>query len=257
MLACFVVVLVLFSIVQTKIIHYSSMDYYPMTFFAAWGLDRILRREIQLSIFQKIGLLFISLFWGILLFVIPYLGIHKEEIIPYIHDKNFLHQLEIPIQWDLYASAFGIIFIALIAIAMMKFKGQKIRSGFIILSIAIVFLIQVLSYYYLPRIEKMVQGELIQFCQSHKKESADHVALFLKSYAIFFYSEVKPFVNKEDSLKHLYYLYLPIERDVYIYTRTIDRIHTDTGRIPNLQYLYGKGGFEFYKRTKQWVDPIV
>ena len=41
MMVSFWVVLILFSIVRTKIIHYSSFCYFPLTYLAAWAASRI------------------------------------------------------------------------------------------------------------------------------------------------------------------------------------------------------------------------
>ena len=250
MLACLITVLVVFSLVQTKIIHYSSMDYYPISFFAAFGIQQLLQLKTKIQKWQYFFLILIGLLWGLVLVLVPYIANHKELIMPLIKDPNFLAQLELNIQWHTWASLFGIVFLIFYFIGIKLLLNHQIGQGFLLISIAILFLIQIIFYYYLPRIENMVQGELVSFCKSHQNDNADHVALYLKSYNIFYYSNIKPFINKEDSLKHLYYLYMPLERDVYIYTRTMDKTKTDTGNIRQLEYLYGKGGFEFYKRKK-------
>jgi hypothetical protein len=41
MVILFWVVLILFSIVKTKIVHYSSLCYFPLTYLAALQLERI------------------------------------------------------------------------------------------------------------------------------------------------------------------------------------------------------------------------
>jgi hypothetical protein len=41
-------VLILFSIVNTKIVHYSSLCYFPLTYLAALRLERIWRGERKL-----------------------------------------------------------------------------------------------------------------------------------------------------------------------------------------------------------------
>ena len=61
----FWVVLILFSIVQSKIVHYSSPAYFPLTFLAALVLDKILKKEIRFATWMKavlvlIGALFIA-----------------------------------------------------------------------------------------------------------------------------------------------------------------------------------------------------
>ena len=50
MLILFWVVLILFSVVQSKIVHYSSLCYFPLTYLAALTLMQLEERKIQFSI---------------------------------------------------------------------------------------------------------------------------------------------------------------------------------------------------------------
>src|SRR5262249_48687884 len=43
------IVLILFSVVQSKIVHYSSLSYFPVSFLSAWFLTRILDQKIKWS----------------------------------------------------------------------------------------------------------------------------------------------------------------------------------------------------------------
>jgi hypothetical protein len=104
--------------------------------------------------------------------------------------------------------------------------------------------------YYIPRIEKMVQGALIEFCQEHKTEDANQCALYMKSYAMFYYSERKPFDNVEDTFKHLHYISGKLEKKCYFYLRTTDTIKFDHYSGQKIYKLYNKNGFTFYKREK-------
>jgi len=126
--------------------------------------------------------------------------------------------------------------------------NSKVKKAIIPISIACVLCIQVIAIYYLPRIEKLVQGSLVEFCESLNGKDVNTQALYVKSYNQYFYSNRLPYINKEDSLKHLYYLYYPLEKDCYFILRTIDKINMDTSRSPNANFLYSKNGFVFYKR---------
>ena len=79
MLILFWVVLILFSIVKTKIVHYSSLCYFPLTFLAALQLERLWNggKSTQWSrlLMGGIGTLF-----AVVTLVLPYLGIHPERI---------------------------------------------------------------------------------------------------------------------------------------------------------------------------------
>lgn len=250
MLSCFITVLLVFSVVQTKIIHYSSMDYYPMTFFSAIGLAYLTKKHLSFHKIQSILLYAIGAIWSIALIFTPIAGINLEKIKPYIHDTNFLLQLDTPIEWNLWAILFGLMFGVLYFYGLILIHKKKIEKGVLALFMACIICIQTLMLYYVPRIEKMVQGSLIEFCQEHKKEDANQCALYMKSYAMFYYSERTPFQNVEDTFKHLHYLYLPIQKDCYFFLRTIDTAKLDRSMGPKMNKLYNKNGFTFYKREK-------
>ena len=56
----FWVVLILFTIVRSKIVHYSSMCYFPLTFLASVVIYRIIEGELELLRWQKTGLLILG-----------------------------------------------------------------------------------------------------------------------------------------------------------------------------------------------------
>jgi hypothetical protein len=188
--------------------------------------------------------------WTVALIITPYLGMHLDWIEPLIQDQNFKNQLATAIQWNLFASSFGVVFGILFFYGLWALYRNQIQKGAIIVFASCLFGIQVLSMYYLPRIEQLVQGSVIEFLEGLRGKDVNTQALFIKSYNQYFYSNRMPFQNREDTLKHLYYLYFPIERDCYFILRTIDRIKLDTTLGPNTKFLYEKSGFSFYQRIR-------
>lgn len=80
-----VVVLVLFSIVRTKIIHYSSLAYFPITYLAAYGLYKLIYiSKKKPNGLMVAGLTLIGTLVAIILISVPYLGRHINLIEPYI-----------------------------------------------------------------------------------------------------------------------------------------------------------------------------
>lgn len=165
MIACGVVVLVVFSLVQTKIIHYSSMDYYPITFFSALGICKMLDNASALKKWQLWILSLIGGLWAIALIAVPILGNKLKTIKPYIHDKNFLEQLQTPIEWDYWAAGFGVIIGIVFFYGIYVLTRANIQRGIILLFASCILIIQVVSIYYLPRIEQLVQGSMVDFCK--------------------------------------------------------------------------------------------
>jgi 4-amino-4-deoxy-L-arabinose transferase-like glycosyltransferase len=249
MLACGIVVLVVFSLVKTKIIHYSSMDYYPITFFSSIGISYLIDKNSKLSNALILILGLIGSIWFLALVLTPIVGNNIELVKPYIGDKNLLEQLKTPIQWHYAASILGLIFGVIFFYGIYKIRSNT-KHGMLAIFIACVFCTQSIALYYLPRIEKLVQGSLVEFCQTLKGKDVNTQSLYVKSYNQYFYSDRQPFKNIEDTLKHLHYLYYPLEKDCYFILRSIDRINMDTSRSPNAEELLSKEGFIFYLRRK-------
>ena len=53
------VVLVLFSLVRSKIVHYSSLAYFPLTYLAALSLEKMSSRSWRLSPFFRLSIAFL------------------------------------------------------------------------------------------------------------------------------------------------------------------------------------------------------
>src|SRR5690606_13079564 len=75
----FWVVLILFSIVTTKIVHYSSMTYLPLSFLAALHVVQLLEKRRALAKWQRIWLLVQGLLLGLLFFLLPIAVMNKER----------------------------------------------------------------------------------------------------------------------------------------------------------------------------------
>ena len=113
MLHLFWVVLILFTIVQTKIAHYSSMCYYPLTYLAAHTIYNIIYSEnvlpklvIGLGIFLTVilGITFIAI--GMIDYFIP--ALIKSNL---IDDKFAVSCLQTPVKWNGLEWVIGVLFL--------------------------------------------------------------------------------------------------------------------------------------------------
>ena len=64
MFLLFWVVLLLFSVVRTKIMHYSSLCYFSITFFALLYFKQLLEKKRHFSVVLKVGLTFYCVYLG-------------------------------------------------------------------------------------------------------------------------------------------------------------------------------------------------
>lgn len=76
MLILFWVVLILFSLVSTKIVHYSSLAYYPISYLSALVIYQINRGLISFSSWMKVSLIAIAFIFGGLVIFLPWLSEH-------------------------------------------------------------------------------------------------------------------------------------------------------------------------------------
>ena len=81
MVLLFWVVLILFSIVKTKIVHYSSLCYFPLSFLSAYGINKLLTGESKWNSRLKFLGIVISLFLGLAFSLIPLIDNLKEIFI--------------------------------------------------------------------------------------------------------------------------------------------------------------------------------
>ena len=80
MLILFWVVLILFSIVKTKIVHYSSLAYFPLSFLAVYGILQFFEKG-KIGKWTKAGLIGVSVVLGLAISVLPFIEKYKAWII--------------------------------------------------------------------------------------------------------------------------------------------------------------------------------
>lgn len=239
MTICGILVLILFSIVQTKIIHYSSMAYFPISYIAAKALAH---SEFELKKWQKHLFIVFTFLILLVLTITPVFGVHLEDILPYIKNKQTQSQLMIPVKWTYIESIYAIIFSFIIIILYFKIN-QKVNFFFLLTPLFIVYFMILYS----PKIERYVQGHLIDFYKSKKGENVDIVPLYIKSYACFYYANKQPFENRTEK-NHIFYLYENINRDAYFILRNKDTHNIDTTKLTDVHQLKEIDGYSIYCR---------
>ncbi|HLL95651.1 MAG TPA: glycosyltransferase family 39 protein, partial [Spirosoma sp.] len=83
----FWVVLILFSIVQSKIVHYSSLCYFPLTYLAALTLMQLEERKIQFNNWMRAGLIVVGSLFAIVTIAAPILA-QRMDLVKSVADKD-------------------------------------------------------------------------------------------------------------------------------------------------------------------------
>lgn len=272
MLFSFWIVLILFSIVKTKIVHYSSFCYFPMSFLAAYSVYSLIKEKKRLPKWLSIGQLVITILIGFIILIVPVFDKNKAWFI----DKfNITHSftlgnLSAEPGWSGWESTIGIFLIIGMIISLYKIKKGKTFKGFRLMAIVSVIFIYSTVIFITPGAEKYSQNAAIEFFKSKEGEDV-YVQTFYKSFAKYFYpkfenfSEDHPFTiewnrrkvdvkEKIIDIKEIYYRrWLAegnIDKTAYFVIR-IDKKEEILKRFPKVSVLYEKNGYVFCIRKPE------
>ncbi len=178
--------LVLFSIVQTKIIHYSSLGYFGVTYLAAIGWQQSRRVALPWLVNGMALLVIVSL--SILL---PLVMKQVESWLPWVEDSFTQEALRSrPVVWAGWEGWPGLLF--LFGLGMLFLLRLHSGVRLIGLGLLVMWWESFVLWVYAPRAEAYSQGPLIHFCKRAAAEGALIWPLGFKSYAPYFYGRIMP-----------------------------------------------------------------
>lgn len=240
----FWVVLLLFSIVKTKIVHYSSLCYFPLTFLAALQLYRIAEGKVSLLKPVKILLTVIGVVLAIAITCLPLVGLNKDILIPLIDDPFAVGNLQANVHWSIAEISWGLIYLGGIITAVVLMQ-KEFRKGVLVLCAVQVITIQVTVLHFTPKIEAISQRAAIEYFQSFIGKDVYVHVLGYKSYAHLFYTQKQPQTNNNyDNEEWL--LTGDIDKPAYFICKVME---ADKYRaMPQLEETGSKNGFVFFKR---------
>jgi 4-amino-4-deoxy-L-arabinose transferase-like glycosyltransferase len=199
----FWVVLIVFSLVTTKIVHYSSMCYLPLAVVGGVWLANMK----VFTKFQKWMLAIVGSIWFIIMLVFGLFAFNPDVLLKslsrVIKDDFVLAQLKSETQWSILPLFLSVALIAMIIKAI--YDGNKL--GVVRLLVVNTLIITLFIASAVPSIERTVQGQWINKLSTYKGQSAAHFTVGFKSYAHLFYTAQQdlPEVNliKEKLLKEM------------------------------------------------------
>lgn len=240
----FWVVLILFSIVETKIVHYSSLCYLPLTFMAAQFVYKWKQAQTRIRGYQVVLFACIAMVLSLVLLFIPQIDQFKARLVPYIKDPFAVASLSVNGGWQGYEVIPGILFLlaSLFFVGMIiRWRVYKASLRFLLFSsILIPSLLIILA----PRIEKYSQGPAIAFFESLQGKDVYIETLGYKSYAQYFYGRTPMHANPAS--KDLNWLISgPTDKDAYF---SLHVNHIDGHVNEQMKEIGRSGGFVFYYR---------
>ncbi len=249
----FWVVMVLFSIAKTKIIHYSSLLYFPGVFLAGLFVWECLKKDKKVT--WDVYILFIigMLVWGIAPMLINQVAEKLPRILsilPENKEKNFITGiLSSPVAWSGFEWLIGALFF-LGLIINVRFLYQKKYLHFIYLQLFLTLgLINGEYCFVLPKIARYTQGANVDFFKNLAGKNVYAASANYKSYTPFFYGQTQP--NANSSARNMDWLLTgEIDKDVYLSVKNnLTKADLDE-RYKNFNVLYESGGFIFMLRKK-------
>ncbi|MFI5134634.1 MAG: ArnT family glycosyltransferase, partial [Chitinophagales bacterium] len=246
MLILFWVVMLLFSIVKTKIVHYSSLAYFPLSFLAAHVIARHIDEKKRFSGWMIFLLFLFGITFSLLLFGVPWLAQHKEILIPYLQDPFAVDCLKTEVHWNGYESVIGIAYGICVCAAVYFLLKKNLQRGILIIYISTALCLFIYLKAVVPKIEQYSQDPAIEFYQSLQGEKVYVTTFGFKSYAQYFYFRKQP-GDPAESHSDDWLQKGNIDRPAYFVTKTTSM--QDIEKISGTKFLYQKGGFAFYERS--------
>lgn len=268
----FWVVLILFSIVKTKIVHYSSMTYLPLSYLAAYYIYYLYKSKAIPKKWIFTTLYVIAILFGLILTLLPIAAINKEKIFPYIKDPFAVASFNQDVYWSGLEFLIGVVFIAITVYGIYMLSRGNILKYVSFMGYGVAISLFLYLVVVVPKIENYSQRPAIEFYKELQGKNVYVTTLGFKSYAHYFYFNMpqndsnsglsKKIHEFKTSLKNNEKVRLTeltsvindwllkgnIDKDAYFVTKTT--WHTPDDLMGYLTLIKTKGGFNFYKRKQ-------
>jgi uncharacterized membrane protein YiaA len=240
----FWVVLILFSIVKTKIVHYSSLCYFPLIYLAALQVYRAMYEGVKVKNVVKVILLVTGSLIAIAIAALPVVGLNKDKLVPIIDDPFAVGNLQALVPWSYAECIWGVLYLVGIWVAVFMLH-KRFRLGMLVLCIVQLVMIQVTVLHFTPKIEAYSQRAAIDFFKSLQGKDCYVHVLGYKSYAHLFYTRKTPPSNPQ-SYNEDWLLNDAIDKPVYFICKITSA--PNFAALPQLQQIGEKNGFVFFRR---------
>jgi hypothetical protein len=273
MILLFWVVLILFTIVKTKIVHYSSMCWFPLTYLSAYSIYKLQSGETNFKKWVTTTGMVLSILLGIIFTVLPLIDVIKPALLKsqIIGDKFAVENLKADGGWFGFEWIIGLLFLITSTYTFYQFKKGKTKfiQPLLIVSLFTIFTFSILV---VPKVERYTQGAAIDFYKTLKGKDCYLETAGFKSYAYLFYANKQPQSNTPEMLKFakeigereakegvydpmisfsrycvIYMLDNKLTKDGYLVIKFMDE-EDYAKRYPNYKKVYSKNGFVFLKK---------
>lgn len=243
----FWIVLILFSLVTTKIVHYSSLCYLPLSYIAASYLYYLSEHKKFPRFNVRLTFLIVGSLISIVFILIPFVAANPKYIIPYMNDYFAVASLLFPVKWGGYEFIFGLLLFGVMVVTFFRLKKGIVQQlYFLFLSIATFLLIYLAVV--VPKIEKYTQAPAINFYKNLVGKNVIVSPIGFKSYAHYYYFKKSKSDKNEIEEINEDLIEGKIDKDVFFVTKVT---HHELINKKNIYHIGQQGGFDF------WYRPVL
>ncbi|MCS7029627.1 MAG: glycosyltransferase family 39 protein [Bacteroidia bacterium] len=245
--ALFWVVMIVFSIVKTKIVHYSSLLYFPGAYAAAQLLYRIyasasVRLKWDFYIIYAIG----YIVFGLSTTFLPFIATQVEFIQSFIKDDFGKQNVLLPVSWSWSISLIGLVFLLGFGFSLWYYHKKNIRLGVVTGMLTMIIWLNLINYFLVPKIQYYSQGPAVELFIEKSTESCYLDTWKYKSYAHYFYGK-RPIDYPEKARDKDWLLKGKIDKPVYVVSKSNHAKELEN-YCQECRLLDKKGGFYIYTR---------
>ena len=272
----FWVVLILFTIVSTKIVHYSSLAYFPLSYLATIEMQKLQFGKKLSMFFKTIFIAFAFLISTGLTMGIYALIAQPEFMYESIKDPYIQEIMKTPLDWNGFEYLIPLLILTG-SILFIELSSKRLIQSIILYLVFLGMFFSFSSKLILPKIDFLLQGHLIQFYDSISLDKKYISTVGFKSYAHYFYAQtdqltktdhlktkkieildthfdVDSFHDLTKSQKNKYSSYVVnwmidgnIDRPCYLVTKSNRKVN-QLEQNKNLDIVYNKLGYKIFKR---------
>lgn len=256
MLLLLIVVVVLFSLVQSKIVHYSSLCYFPITFFATQYVWRLSNTGNQIGRWQKAGIVMLGMLYVVAVIALVWFGMRPEGIHELVTlDANAKAALAMDITWRWW-HVLPVVCI-LTALTFLLIPGLAVYPKAILLYSCFALFTWTGVACWVGKVQQYSQGPATEFFSSLRGKDVYAVPWGYKSYSQYwdfrkpvpdgFQTSADDFTDAHRRYSDADFLLTSpdIGRDVYVVVKT-SKAGEFAQRHPDAERIGQKGSFVFF-----------